>query len=58
LSRPDVLAFDDGEGTAGAAAFAAGLLATTRTAGLQTHIRAPEGRPASLLRVPPARPRR
>jgi hypothetical protein len=57
LRRPDVLAFDEGEGTAGAAAFAAGLLATTRTAGLQTHIRAPEGRPAPLLRVPPPRPR-
>jgi hypothetical protein len=58
LVKPDVLAFDDGEGTAGAAAFAAGLTAIAATAGpsLEGVLPTPMG-PGGLLRIPSDWPR-
>jgi hypothetical protein len=58
LAKPDVLAFDDGEGTAEAAAFAAGLVATASASGpsLEGVLPPPAG-PGALLRVPSGWPR-
>jgi hypothetical protein len=60
LDKPNVLAFDEGAGTAEAACFAAGLVATSRSAGvgLYSFLRDLEVRPGGLLRVPPDWPRK
>jgi hypothetical protein len=54
LVKPDVLAYDDNQGTAQATAFAAGLLATAHTAGvpLSTFRETLRLRPGDLLRIP------
>jgi hypothetical protein len=57
LVKPDVLAFDQGEGTGPAACFAAGLAAAARSGGtaLSAWCEALHTRPGGLLRVPPRR---
>jgi hypothetical protein len=57
LPKPDVLTYDEkGEGTAGAAAFAAGMAAAARSAGVEFSDFLPtlRDRPGGLLRVPPS----
>jgi hypothetical protein len=59
LTKPDVLAFDQGGGTAPAACFAAGLTAAAHSGGAACSAwrEALQVRPGGLLRVPPGWPR-
>jgi hypothetical protein len=54
LTKPDVLAYDEGDGTGAATAFAAGLVATANTAGVPfvTFRETLRVRQGTLLRVP------
>jgi hypothetical protein len=54
LVKPDMLAYDEGEGTAEAAAFAAGAAAAARSAGVEQPdcLSALQDRPGGLLRIP------
>jgi hypothetical protein len=54
LCKPDVLAYDEGQGTGAAAAFAAGLIASAHTAGvpLVTCLETLCVKPGEVLRVP------
>jgi hypothetical protein len=54
LAKPDVLAYDEGQGTGAAAAFAAGLIASAHTAGvpLATSLETLRVKPGQVLRVP------
>jgi hypothetical protein len=60
LAKPDVMTYDDGQGTGEAAAFAAGLAAAARSAAPSWAASLPalSDRPGGLLRVPPGWPRR
>lgn len=60
LSKPDVLAYDDGEGTAQSAAFAAGLTALVPAAGHQptTCLQNLHVPPGGLMRLPQGSPTR
>ncbi len=59
LAKPDVLEYDQGEGTGPAASFAAGLAAAAHTGGaaFSAWREALQVRPGGLLRVPPGWPR-
>jgi hypothetical protein len=54
LPKPDVLAYDEGQGTGPAAAFAAGLIASAHTAGvpLVSSLETLRVKPGQVLRIP------
>jgi hypothetical protein len=60
LRKPDVLEYDQGEGTGPAACFAAGLTAAAHSGGVafSAWCEALRARPGGVLRVPPGLPRR